>query len=74
MRVITTSGTTYETDGRTITRLNASHELRRDGEPITILQYVEPVVGQRWNLLLMVREDGIAATVRSTSPVVEVIL
>lgn len=72
MRVITTSGTTYETDGNTVTRIEPCMELRRDGEPIKILQFTTPVVGRRWDLLLMVREDGIA-TLRSTSPVVEVI-
>lgn len=72
MIVKTETGTTYLLEDGHLTRLKAAHDLRRDGEPIKIIKMGPPTVGQRWALVLDLRQDGIP-TLRLTSPVVEIL-
>jgi hypothetical protein len=37
-------------------------ELRRDGEPLMLLSWPEPIVGHSMALQLQVREDGVSTT------------
>ena len=64
MRVVT-EGAVYEFDARSMTavrlRRDGSH-LRRDGEPLALLSWPEPVVGRGMELQLLVREDGLPTT------------
>lgn len=74
MRVTTASGTVYFFHPGTMTAVRLRGEgshLRRDGEPIPLLSWPEPVLGACMELELMVREDGVP-TVRATTPVVVV--
>lgn len=75
VRVRTVSGTTYLLDPhpRTVVRLPGEEagELRRDAEPIPLLRWPAPVVGEPMVLLLRIRDDGIP-TVRTTTPVLHV--
>lgn len=69
-----TENSAYEIDRKndTLTRFNKTNEeLRRDGEPLKILQYLKLEIGESAYFLLDVREDGIP-TLRSTSPVVSI--
>lgn len=82
VRVWTSSGAVYDLRGRWLIRLVPAERtaidgydlahLRRDGEPIAVVDVDPPVVGQRWRLLLRVREDGVL-TLRETTPVVRVV-
>lgn len=82
LRVVTASGAVYILTGTEVIRLPrrapnlAAHAdpsvgLRRDGEALTVLSAPEPILGERWELLIQVREDGVP-TVRSTTPVVRI--
>lgn len=81
--VTTSSGASYIREGRsTITRVIPDErrptngdwtlaQLRRDGEPVQIIDASEPAVGERWLLTLQIRDDG-APTLRITTPVVSI--
>ena len=73
--VTTTSGTVYliDNEAMTVVRL-IDHEgaLRRDGEPIRMLEDPEPERGEVMVFLLDLRRDGVI-TVRLTTPVVQVL-
>jgi hypothetical protein len=77
-RVVTQSAIyLLDLDAATATRLPSAAAtagwnvamLRRDGEPLTLLEAPSVVVGERLRLLLTVREDGRSPTVRETTPV-----
>ncbi|UOY01640.1 hypothetical protein [Blastococcus sp. PRF04-17] len=73
MRVVT-DGAVYVFDPDTMTALRLPRdgtELRRDGEPLALLSWPDPVVGRGMELQLQVREDGVP-TVRFTSAVRQV--
>jgi hypothetical protein len=68
MRVVT-EGAVYEFDARSMTAVRLRREgshLRRDGEPLALLSWPEPVAGRGMELQLLVREDGLP-TSRVTS-------
>jgi hypothetical protein len=68
-RVTTASGTVYLFVPKTMTAVRLrgdGAQLRRDGEPVALLNWPEPVLGARMELELMVREDGVP-TVRATT-------
>jgi hypothetical protein len=82
LRVVTASGAVYLRTGTQVIRLprraqnlapkvDPSVDLRRDGEALTVLRAGEPVLGERWELLIQLREDGVP-TMRSTTPVVRI--
>ena len=62
---VETDGAVYQFDARSMTavrlRRDGSH-LRRDGEPLALLSWPEPVVGRGMQLQLLVREDGLPTT------------
>ncbi|MDP5184832.1 hypothetical protein QOZ88_19545 [Blastococcus sp. BMG 814] len=68
---VETDGAVYLFNARPMTairlRRDGSH-LRRDGEPLALLSWPDPVIGQGMELLLLVREDGLPTT-RFTSNV-----
>lgn len=73
LRVVT-EGAIYDFDARSMTAVRLRRTgslLRRDGEPLALLSWPEPVVGQGMALELLVREDGVPTT-RLTSAVVRV--
>jgi hypothetical protein len=74
MRVVT-DGAVYHFDGRSMTAVrlcrNGIH-LRRDGEPLALFSWPEPVVGRGMELQLLVREDGLP-TIRFTSLVRQIL-
>lgn len=73
LRVVT-EGAVYVFDARTMTAVRlrrTGSQLRRDGEPLTLLSWPDPVVGHGMQLQLLVREDG-TPTTRFTSAVVRV--
>jgi hypothetical protein len=68
MRVVT-EGAVYEFDARSMTAVRLRRDgrhLRRDGEPVALLSWPEPVVGRGMELQLLLREDGVP-TCRVTS-------
>lgn len=73
--VVTESGTTYLIEAGQVTRLvsDAGGQLRRDGEPINLLQPAVPVVGERMELLLEPLSEEAFLTWRSTSPVTAIV-
>lgn len=74
IRVHTLSGSIHELDleAMTYTRLRfAGGELRRDGEPLRLLDYSPYGVGMPMTLLLQVREDGMP-TIRATNVITRI--
>jgi hypothetical protein len=70
MRVVT-EGAVYEFDPASMTAVRLRRDggqLRRDGEPLTLLSWPHPAVGLGMELQLQVREDGLPTT-RFTSVV-----
>jgi hypothetical protein len=75
--VLTSSGTLYYLVDGWLTRMPyhgdelpgfVGQDLRRDGEPVWVHSWDEPIEGQDWLLTLQIREDQIV-TVRRTTPV-----
>jgi hypothetical protein len=46
-------------------------EMRRDAEEVTLYEVPTPIIGERMEMLIQVREDGLP-TLRSTSQVTEI--
>lgn len=68
----TESGSVYLVSGDTLTRMvGGSGILRKDGEPVPVLQFGGLEVGEPATFLLDIRGDGIPTT-RITSPVLEI--
>ena len=68
---VETDGAVYLFNAGSMTAIRLRHDgshLRRDGEPLTLLSWPDPVAGQGMELLLLVREDGLPTT-RFTSDV-----
>lgn len=75
MLIVETANSTYAIDDQagTVTRVfTMGGQLRRDGEPIEYLKVPEPVLGERMDMVLKLRTDGVF-TYRSTSPVLRVV-
>lgn len=71
MIVETHTGSTYVIDNvaLTVTRVMSTHDLRRDGEALRLMQPVVVTLGERMNMVLEPLDPRAVVTVRSTSPV-----
>lgn len=68
-----TENSTYLIEDGYLSRIDSSHELRRDGEPLRIIETLNPpTVGEPARFLVDVLQDGHTQTLRATSPVVSV--
>jgi hypothetical protein len=71
-KVVTTeSGSKYWIGENFIQRVEANHELRRDGESIPLLEIGRIIVGVPMQMMLDLRGDGVK-TLRTTSRVTDI--
>lgn len=73
----TQTGSIYEVDGLSVRRSGQSHDLRQDGEWNTLLSAPQVTLGQPVTFIMAPLSppqfEGATATIRRTSPVVEVV-